>query len=58
MLHLGLPDRFVEHGETAQLHASLGLDCEGIIAAIAQRERRTASRTGIAVYLPEPIALQ
>ena len=34
LLHLGLPDRFVDHGDQAQLLASVGLDCAGIVAAI------------------------
>ena len=37
VLHLGLPDRFIEHGETAQLLAQQGLDANGIAASIAQR---------------------
>jgi len=34
ILHLGLPDRFVEHGDTAVLLARCGLDAAGIEAAI------------------------
>jgi 1-deoxy-D-xylulose-5-phosphate synthase len=30
MLHLGLPDRFVEHGDPAKLMALCGLDAVGI----------------------------
>jgi 1-deoxy-D-xylulose-5-phosphate synthase len=40
VLLLGLPDRFVEHGDPAKLLASVGLDGEGIrnsIAAFAER---------------------
>ena len=37
LLHLGLPDRFVDHGDQAQLLASLGLDRAGIAAAIRAR---------------------
>ncbi|MCA9066622.1 MAG: hypothetical protein KDA96_26325, partial [Planctomycetaceae bacterium] len=29
---LGIPDQFVEHGDRAELLASLGLNAEGIIA--------------------------
>ena len=29
---LGMPDRFIEHGERAELLAELGLDCHGIAA--------------------------
>jgi len=34
LLHLGLPDRFVDHGDQVQLLASVGLDRSGIVAAI------------------------
>jgi 1-deoxy-D-xylulose-5-phosphate synthase len=40
ILRLGLPDRFVEHGERAELLADLGLDAAGIAAAC----RRLAGR--------------
>jgi 1-deoxy-D-xylulose-5-phosphate synthase len=36
-LPLGLPDRFVDHGDQAQLLASVGLDRSGIVAAIRAR---------------------
>ena len=34
MLRLGLPDRFIDHGDQAQLLASVGLDEAGILASI------------------------
>jgi 1-deoxy-D-xylulose-5-phosphate synthase len=34
VLRLGLPDRFVDHGDPGRLLASLGLDAEGIQKAI------------------------
>jgi 1-deoxy-D-xylulose-5-phosphate synthase len=37
VLTLGLPDRFVEHGEPARLLALCGLDAAGIEASIVQR---------------------
>jgi 1-deoxy-D-xylulose-5-phosphate synthase len=37
LLHLGLPDRFIDHGDVAQLLASCGLDAVGIVASIRQR---------------------
>ena len=37
MLHLGLPDRFVDHGDPAQLLADCGLDARGIAASIFER---------------------
>jgi 1-deoxy-D-xylulose-5-phosphate synthase len=41
LLRLGVPDRFVEHGERQELLADLGLDAPGIAEAC----RRLASRT-------------
>ncbi|MFP6849991.1 MAG: 1-deoxy-D-xylulose-5-phosphate synthase [Pseudomonas sp.] len=37
MLHLGLPDYYVEHAKPAQMLAECGLDAAGIDAAIRQR---------------------
>jgi len=37
LLQLGLPDRFVDHGDQAQLLASIGLDKAGIVASIRAR---------------------
>jgi 1-deoxy-D-xylulose-5-phosphate synthase len=34
VLLLGLPDRFIDHGDPARLLASLGLDAEGIRRSI------------------------
>jgi 1-deoxy-D-xylulose-5-phosphate synthase len=34
---LGLPDRFIEHGDPAALLASVGLDAAGIVTSIRQR---------------------
>ncbi len=34
MLHLGLPDRFIDHGDPAQLLAQCGLDAEGIARSV------------------------
>lgn len=36
VLRLGLPDRFIDHGDQAQLLASVGLDKAGILASIAR----------------------
>ncbi|QDZ30744.1 1-deoxy-D-xylulose-5-phosphate synthase [Noviherbaspirillum sp. UKPF54] len=36
-LHLGLPDKFIDHGDAAQLLAQCGLDGAGIAAAIRKR---------------------
>ncbi len=37
VLALGLPDRFIEHGDPAKLLALNGLDADGIATAIAAR---------------------
>jgi 1-deoxy-D-xylulose-5-phosphate synthase len=34
---LGLPDKFIDHGDPALLLASVGLDAKGIVASIRQR---------------------
>jgi 1-deoxy-D-xylulose-5-phosphate synthase len=40
---LGIPDRFVEHGERGELLADLGLDAAGIVAACRKRGHSTFS---------------
>jgi 1-deoxy-D-xylulose-5-phosphate synthase len=37
VLHLGLPDRFIDHGDPAFLLAHVGLDAMGIAASIHSR---------------------
>jgi 1-deoxy-D-xylulose-5-phosphate synthase len=37
LLNLGLPDKFIDHGDTAQLLAACGLDAKGIVASVRQR---------------------
>jgi len=37
VLHLGLPDQFIEHGDPVKLLALQGLDATGIERAIRQR---------------------
>ncbi|MDD2663600.1 MAG: 1-deoxy-D-xylulose-5-phosphate synthase [Dechloromonas sp.] len=37
LLRLGLPDRFIDHGEQGQLLAELGLDRDGIVRAVRDR---------------------
>jgi 1-deoxy-D-xylulose-5-phosphate synthase len=37
ILHLGLPDHFVDHGDQGLLLASIGLDAPGLTRAIAER---------------------
>jgi 1-deoxy-D-xylulose-5-phosphate synthase len=40
LLRLGLPDRFIDHGDQAQLLAELGLDRDGIVRAVRAGERQ------------------
>ncbi len=44
MLLLGLPDRFIDHGDPGRLLASVGLDADGIRASI-QGALRAGERT-------------
>jgi 1-deoxy-D-xylulose-5-phosphate synthase len=46
LLHLGLPDAFVDHGDSVQLLAACGLDADGIVRAIEARfpQRRAKPR--------------
>lgn len=37
LLHLGLPDQFIDHGDAAQLLSLCGLDAAGIVRSIRQR---------------------
>jgi 1-deoxy-D-xylulose-5-phosphate synthase len=37
LLHLGLPDKFIDHGDAAQLLAACGLDAVGIATSIKKR---------------------
>ncbi|RYF83308.1 MAG: 1-deoxy-D-xylulose-5-phosphate synthase [Comamonadaceae bacterium] len=37
VLHLGLPDRFIEHGDPGKLLSAAGLDAEGFVTAITER---------------------
>ena len=46
LLHLGLPDQFVEHGDPQQLLADCGLDAAGIAGAIRVRLENSGRRPG------------
>ena len=37
ILHLGLPDKFIDHGDAGALLAGCGLDASGIVASIRKR---------------------
>ncbi len=41
LLRLGLPDHFIDHGDTATLLSQLGLDAPGIISHIIEFQTRT-----------------
>jgi 1-deoxy-D-xylulose-5-phosphate synthase len=49
---LGIPDRFIEHGDRGELLADLGLDTAGIVAAC----RTLAGRRPHAPRTAEPAA--
>ena len=44
LMQLGLPDRFIDHGDAPQLLASCGLDAAGIAASVRQRLGATEPR--------------
>lgn len=44
LLQLGLPDKFIDHGDAQQLLAECGLDAAGIAASIRQRLGKTEPR--------------
>jgi 1-deoxy-D-xylulose-5-phosphate synthase len=46
LLMLGLPDRFVEHGDPQQLLADCGLDAAGIARAIREHLENAGRRSG------------
>jgi 1-deoxy-D-xylulose-5-phosphate synthase len=46
VLMLGLPDRFVEHGDAAQLLADCGLDAAGILRSVRERLSQAGQRPG------------
>ena len=50
LLHLGLPDRFVDHGDQNLLLSAVGLDAEGIAAAVETRLAAAARSVPLAPY--------
>jgi 1-deoxy-D-xylulose-5-phosphate synthase len=46
LLHLGLPDAFVEHGDPQTLLSDCGLDSQGIVRAIRERMSQAGRRPG------------
>jgi 1-deoxy-D-xylulose-5-phosphate synthase len=49
LLQLGLPDRFVDHGDQAQLLASIGLDRAGIVAAVRARLEKAGNGSHVKI---------
>ena len=47
MLHLGLPDHFIDHGDQNQLLAAAGLGKDGILASIRKRLAEAAPVSSI-----------
>lgn len=47
VLHLGLPDRFIDHGDASTLLARCGLDATGIAGSIRQRFDLSAPRLAL-----------
>jgi 1-deoxy-D-xylulose-5-phosphate synthase len=48
VLHLGLPDLFIEHGKPTELLADAGLDARGILEAIRTRLNTDRSNSAVA----------
>ncbi len=46
LLTLGLPDRFIHHGDPQQLGADCGLDAQGIASAVRERLSTSDRRSG------------
>ena len=44
LLRLGIPDHFIEHGEQALLLAEIGLDRDGIVRAVRERQGAAAAQ--------------
>jgi 1-deoxy-D-xylulose-5-phosphate synthase len=52
-LQLGLPDRFISHGEQAQLLAECGLDADAIVNSVRNWFADSAPETEQAIYEPK-----
>jgi 1-deoxy-D-xylulose-5-phosphate synthase len=46
LLHLGLPDRFIDHGDHAKLLAMAGLDAQGVAKSTAERLAQLQKASG------------
>ena len=52
LLHLGLPDAFIDHGDPALLLSHCGLDAKGIAASIVARFGARAAEVAVAPIAP------
>ena len=48
-LHLGLPDRYIDHGKREKILAAIGLDAKGIETQVRQRMQTIANYTNTAL---------
>jgi len=56
MLHLGLPDKFIDHGDPALLLSKCGLDAKGIAASIVARFGARLVEAAVASIAPLKLA--
>ena len=56
ILHLGLPDKFIDHGDPALLLSKCGLDAKGIAASIVARFGARLVETPVASIAPLKLA--
>ena len=49
IIRMGLPDRFIEHGERSELLVELGLDVEGICRTIRKALTRSDDQSDIKI---------
>jgi 1-deoxy-D-xylulose-5-phosphate synthase len=47
-LHLGLPDRYIDHGKREKILAAIGLDAKGIETRVRQRMQTIAKSSNTA----------
>jgi 1-deoxy-D-xylulose-5-phosphate synthase len=56
VLHLGLPDKFIDHGDPALLLSKCGLDAKGIAASIVARFGARLVEAAVASIAPLKMA--
>ncbi|OWK43745.1 1-deoxy-D-xylulose-5-phosphate synthase [Fimbriiglobus ruber] len=50
VLRKGIPDKFIEHGDRAELLADIGLDVDGLVAAVRKYREECADRDSLSGY--------